>query len=65
MTPFKLATKIPAPWRAGIYSFLATLYGLELIFDVVEDGLQNKLLAAAAVLGFSIAIPNTPAKGEA
>ena len=62
MTPFKLATKIPEKVRVWIYSLLATLNGLELVFNWVDSDLENKLLAAAAVFGFAVAVPNTPAK---
>jgi small-conductance mechanosensitive channel len=53
-----LAQSIPARYRQVVYSVLAMLVGLEAIFDVVEDGLQGKLLAALTVLGFGVAFGN-------
>ena len=50
---------IPARARKVIYTLLATAYSLELIFDLVDDGLQSKLIQAAAVLGFTLAAGNT------
>ena len=58
MNPVKLAQAIPAKVRAFLYSALATLVGLEAIFDVVPDVLEGKLLAAATVLGFGVATSN-------
>lgn len=53
-----LAQAIPAVWRQGIYSVLATLIALEAIFDVVPDVWEGKVLAALAVLGFGVAVGN-------
>lgn len=60
MTPVSLAQSIPVKIRRVIYSVLATAVGLEAVFDVVEDGWEAKILAALVVLGFGIAVPNTP-----
>lgn len=54
---------IPAPVRLWTYRVLTTLFGLELVFDIVDAGVQEKLVAAAGVLGFSLAAVNTP-RGE-
>lgn len=58
MNPVTLAQSIPAKFRQGLYSVLATAIGLEAIFDVVPDVLEGKLLQALAVLGFGIAVSN-------
>ena len=50
---------LPAKARRAIYTLLATAYSLELIFDVLDDGLQSKLIQAVAVLGFTLAAGNT------
>jgi hypothetical protein len=50
---------IPAKYRKLIYSLLATGYALELIFDVIPEGTQTKLIQALAVLGFTLAAGNT------
>lgn len=60
MTPVSLAQAIPTKVRKVIYSLLATAVGLEAIFDVIDDGWEAKILAALVVLGFGIAVPNTP-----
>jgi hypothetical protein len=51
---------IPAPVRLWTYRVLSTAFALELVFDVVADGVQQKIVEAAAVLGFSLAAVNTP-----
>jgi hypothetical protein len=53
-----LAQAIPARYRRAAYSVLATLVGLEAIFDVVPDVLEGKLLAALTVFGFGVAFSN-------
>ena len=60
MNPVNLAQAIPTSVRKVIYSVLATAVGLEAIFDVVPDVYEGKILAALVVLGFGIALPNTP-----
>ena len=60
MNPISLAHAIPVKVRKAIYSVLATVVGLEAVFDVVDDAWEGKILAALVVLGFGIAIPNTP-----
>jgi|LakMenEpi02Jun12_1017388.scaffolds.fasta_scaffold58536_1 hypothetical protein len=51
---------IPPSIRRWIYIVLTTAYSLELIFDVLDDGVQTKVIQAAAVLGFTLAAANTP-----
>lgn len=53
-----LAQSIPAKYRTGIYSILATLVGLEAIFDIVPAGIETKIMAALVVLGFGVAVGN-------
>ena len=50
---------IPARYRKAVYSVLATAFALEGIFDAVPEGAQTKILAALAVLGFTLASSNT------
>ena len=64
MTPIYLAQAIPVKVRKAVYSVLATLVGLEAVFDLVDDTWEGKILAALVVLGFGIAIPNTPTEVE-
>ena len=53
-----LAQSVPPKWRTAIYSTLATLVGLEAIFDLIDAGWENKILAALVVLGFGVAVGN-------
>lgn len=55
-----IADLLPAKARKAIYLVLTTLLGLELVFDVLDAGVQQKLIEAAAVLGFVLAAGNTP-----
>lgn len=55
-----LADLLPAKVRYYVYLTLTTLLGLELVFDVLDDGAQQKIIEAAAVLGFVLAAGNTP-----
>lgn len=55
-----LAESIPAGARKAIYSILATAVALEAIFDVVPDVWEGKILSALTVLGFGVALGNTP-----
>jgi hypothetical protein len=53
---------IPVRYRKRVYEVLAALYALELVFDVVPQGWQDKFVAGAAVFGFSLARFNTTPK---
>ena len=53
-----LAQSIPARWRTAVYSTLATVVGLEAVFDVIPAGIESKILAALVVLGFGVAVGN-------
>lgn len=61
MTRFRtIASYLPAKVRGAIYSLLGTAYLLELIFHFMSAWWESKVLAAAGVLGFSLAAGNTP-----
>ena len=51
---------LPAPVRLWAYRVLSTLFALELVFDLLPDVAQGKVLEALAVLGFGLAASNTP-----
>lgn len=57
-TPKTLAQAIPTRYRTVLYSVLAALIGLELVWDLVPDVLEGKLLGSLAVLGFGVAALN-------
>jgi len=63
MTPVKLAQAIPPKVRHAVYSILATLYGFELVLDMIPPGVEAKVLGILAVLGFGVAASNTDRKG--
>lgn len=56
------AQAIPVRFRQVTYSALALAVMLEVIWDVVPDVLEGKLLATLSALGFGLALGNT-AKG--
>lgn len=53
--PGPVTNFIPRKFRRLIYSVLTTLYGLELIFDVLPASSENKIVAACTFLGFGLA----------
>lgn len=55
----QLSNLLPPKVRRIIYSVLATLYLWELIFDVIPDGAQTRIVNALAVAGFGIAAKHT------
>jgi len=55
---------IPPKVRKTIYVILSTAYGLELIFDLIPAGTENKVLQALAFLGFGMAAINTQTKPQ-
>lgn len=55
---------IPAMYRRAIYSALSAAYAMELIFDVIPEGTQTKVIQAFAVLGFTLAAGNTDKQEE-
>ena len=61
MTPITLAQAIPLKIRQVVYSILATLVGLEIVFDIIDPEAQEKLMGALVVLGFGVALSNTKA----
>ena len=46
---------IPARFRRWIYLLLATLFAVEAVWDVVEPGLESRIVATCAALGFVVA----------
>ncbi len=55
-----LADLLP-PWlRRLVYILLGILFGVEAIWDVVPSGVEGRVLATLAVLGFTLAQGNTP-----
>lgn len=61
MTPKTLAQAIPARFRQVAYSVIAALVGLELVWDVVPEGLESKVLGSLVVLGFGVSALNVSA----
>ena len=55
----KIASFIPAEYRRIIYLVLATLIGLEQVWDIMPSVLEGKFLATLAVLGFGMSAANT------
>lgn len=55
-----LAQYLPARARKAIYAVLGALVGAEAIWDFVPDGTESKILATLTVLGFGLAVANTP-----
>ena len=53
-----LAQSIPSKWRTAIYSALATAVGVEAVLDLIEPGIESKILALLVVLGFGVAVGN-------
>lgn len=54
-----LASIIPPTARLWIYSILATLVLLEMIWDIIPNLIEGKVLASLSVLGFGMAALNT------
>lgn len=57
-----IADYIPPKVRAVIYSLLGLIVGLEAVWDVVPQPLEGQLLATLTVLGFGLALSQTPVK---
>jgi hypothetical protein len=53
-----LADSLPPGVRSWIYRILATLYGIELVIDVLGPGVETKVVGISAVLGFALAASN-------
>ena len=62
MNPVSLAQAIPTRYRQAIYSILATLVGLEVVFDLIPAGVESKIMGALVVLGFGVSLSNTAGK---
>jgi hypothetical protein len=57
-TPRTLAQAIPDRVRTAVYSILAAAIGLELVWDIIPDVAQGKVLSSLSVLGFGVAALN-------
>jgi hypothetical protein len=53
---------IPQHVRAWVYRVLGIVWGLEAVFDWVPSGAEQRVAAALAVFGFSLAAIHTPTK---
>jgi len=62
MNPITLAQSIPSKARSVIYSVLLTIQGLELIWDLIPDVLEGRVLATVSFLGFGLAVANVQPK---
>jgi len=56
----KIADWIPAKARAAVYTVLGALVALEAVWDFVPSPLEGKLLSTLTVLGFGLAVSQTP-----
>lgn len=54
-----LASYIPPKYRGVIYSALAAIVALELVWDFLEPGLESKFVGTLVILGFGMALGNT------
>ena len=55
-----IADRIPARYRAWIYTLLGTLAAIEAVWDVVDGATESRIIATLAALGFVLARANTP-----
>jgi hypothetical protein len=58
-TVHDMASYLPPKARRVIYSLLGLLTTLELIWDVVPDGWETRLVLTAGAFGFGMAAVNT------
>lgn len=58
----RIAEYLPPKARAVIYSLLGTAVALEAVWDVVPAPLEGRLLSTLTVLGFGLALSQTPVK---
>ena len=61
----QIAQWIPAKARAAVYALLGALVALEAVWDLLDDGLETKLLSSLTVLGFGLAVSQTPVREAA
>ena len=63
MMPCRLLTMlnniIPARYRRWVYLAFSTLFAVEAVWDVVDDGVEGRIVATLAALGFVVARGNT------
>jgi len=62
VNPITLAQAIPSKVRTFIYSALLTIQGLELIWDLIPDAFEGRVLATVSFLGFGVAVANVSKK---
>lgn len=60
MNPITIAQLIPEKVRRIIYGVLPTLVALELLFDLIPEGIESKIVGVLVILGFGTAFANTP-----
>lgn len=56
----RLGDYLPPKLRAAIYAILGTAVALEAVWDIVPEPLEGKVLATLTVLGFGLAVTQTP-----
>lgn len=54
-----LATRIPIKVRQTVYTVLGALYAVELVWDVIPEPWEGKVIATFTALGFGVAFANT------
>lgn len=59
-----VASFIPAKARAAIYTILGTLILLEMVWDLLPEPFEGKILKTLSILGFGLAVANTPEPSE-
>lgn len=58
----KIADYLPAKARAVIYSVLGAAVALEAVWDLVPEPIEGKVLSTLTVLGFGLAVTQTPVR---
>lgn len=59
MSVRNIASYIPAKARGVVYAVIGLANGLELIWDVIPEPLEGKVLKTVTLLGFGLALSNT------
>lgn len=58
----RIANYLPARVRAVIYSIIGAAVALEAVWDLVPEPIEGKVLQTLTVLGFGLAITQTPVR---
>ena len=58
----KIAEYLPARARAVVYSVIGAAVALEAVWDLVPEPIEGKVLQTVTVLGFGLALTQTPVK---